>query len=120
MERSVTIFVLHIYFDSQLIQQEFHNWIVPPIDPTRVKINAKNNHGETALHKAACYSNPEGARMLLLHPTMDSANAKDNNGETAVMKAVKGGHKEVLSELVAHESVSLDIKDIWYLVWNPR
>merc|ERR1719229_1265881 len=36
------------------------------------------------------------------------------------MIAVRKGRKEVLSELVAYESVSLDIKDIWYLVWNPR
>ena len=74
----------------------------------------------TALHWAACHNNRVAARMLLLHPTMDSANAKDNNGETAVMIAVRKGRKEVLSELVAYESVSLDIKDTWYLVWNPR
>ena len=50
--------------------------------------------------------------MLLLHPTMDSANAKANNGETAVMTAVRRGHKEVLMELVAHGSVSLDIGNV--------
>ena len=50
--------------------------------------------------------------MLLLHPTMDSANSKDNDGETAMMTAVRRGHKEVLSELVAHESVSLDIGNV--------
>ena len=85
---------------------------MPPIDPTRVKINAKNNHGETALFKAACYSNPEAAQMLLLHPTMDSANSKNNFGKTAVMVAVRYEKKEVLSELVAHESVSLDIGNV--------
>ena len=50
--------------------------------------------------------------MLLLHPTMDSANAKTNNGDTAVMLAVKLGRKEVLMELVAHRSVSLDIGNV--------
>ena len=50
--------------------------------------------------------------MLLLHPTMDSANAKDSYGETAVMAAVRYGHKEVLMELVAHGSVSLDIGNV--------
>ena len=50
--------------------------------------------------------------MLLLHPTMDSANAKDNYGDTAVMAAVINGHKEVLMELVAHRSVSLDIENV--------
>merc|ERR1719273_358485 len=50
--------------------------------------------------------------MLLLHPTIDSANAKDNDGETAVMAAARLGCKEVLSELVKHESVSLDIGNV--------
>ena len=50
--------------------------------------------------------------MLLLHPTMDSANVKDDLRETAVMVAVRKGHKEVLMELVAHGSVSLDIGNV--------
>ena len=50
--------------------------------------------------------------MLLLHPTMDSANSKDKSGRTAVMRAVIKDHKEVLSELVAHEIVSLDIGNV--------
>ena len=82
------------------------------LDQPGVKINEKNNLGHTALHYAAQYNNPKVARMLLLHPTMDSANAKDNNGETAVMAAARGGQKEVLSELVKHESVSLDIGNV--------
>ena len=77
-----------------------------------VKINEKNNYGWTALHRAAYSNNREGARMLLLHPTMDSANAKTNMGETAVMWAVRYGRKEVLSELVSHESISLDIGNV--------
>ena len=99
-----------------------HNSIVKLLlDQPGVKINEKDNGlGHTALHCAADGNNPKVARMLLLHPTMDSANAKDNNGETAVMIAVRKGRKEVLGELVAHESVGLDIKHSWYLVWNPR
>ena len=87
-----------------------HNSIVKLLlDQPGVKTNEKNNHGGTALHLAARINNREGARMLLLHPTMDSANAKNNIGETALMWAVSLGHKEVLSELVADGSVSLDI-----------
>ena len=82
------------------------------LDQPGVKINERNNYGYTALHYAAYSNNREGARMLLLHPTMDSANAKNNFGETAVMTAVRGGRKEVLSELVAHRSVSLDIGNV--------
>ena len=73
-----------------------------------VKINEKNNYGWTALHRAAYSNNREGARMLLLQTTMD-ANAKNDSGHTAVMTAVFRDQKEVLSELVSHESVSLDI-----------
>ena len=88
-----------------------HNSIVKLLlDQAGVKINKQDNSGDTALHCAAWSNNREGARMLLLHPTMDSANAKNNNGYTAVMAAVMGGHKEVLSELVAHQSVSLDYR----------
>ena len=90
-----------------------HNSIVKLLlDQPGVKTNEKNNRGYTALHWAALFNNREGARMLLLHPTMDSANAKNNFGETAVMTAVRGGRKEVLSELVAHRSVSLDIGNV--------
>ena len=93
--------------------QEKHNSIVKLLlDQPGVKIDEKDNGGFTALHFAAFGNNREGARMLLLQPTMDSANSKDNYGETAVMTAARGGHKEVLSELVEHESVSLDIGNV--------
>jgi len=92
-----------------------HNSIVKLLlDQPGVKINMKNNLGRNALHLAAYVNNREGARMLLLHPTMDSdsANAKDGLFETAVMVGVRKGHKEVLMELVAHGSVSLDIGNV--------
>ena len=82
------------------------------LDQPGVEINVKNNFGQTALHWAAGENNREAARMLLLHPTMDSANSKDKSGRTAVMRAVIKDHKEVLSELVAHEIVSLDIGNV--------
>ena len=101
-----------------------HNSIVKLLlDQPGVKINEKDNSGSTALHSVARDNNPQVARMLLLHPAMDSANLKDKSGETAVMKAVKYGiwnmkngicgHKEDLSELVKHESVSLDIGNVF-------
>ena len=90
-----------------------HNSIVKLLlDQPGVKTNEKNNDDFTALHWAAFVNNREAARMLLLHPTMDSANTKTNNGFTAVMVAVKEGYKKVLSELVAHRSVSLDIGNV--------
>jgi len=90
-----------------------HNSIVKLLlDQPGVETNEKSHGGFTALLWAAIVNNREAARMLLLHPTMDSANAKDIIGNTAVMTAVGYGHKEVLSELVAFESVSLDIGNV--------
>ena len=77
-----------------------------------MKVNEKNNDGWTALHYAAWNNKRECARMLLLHPTMNSANEKNDSDETAVMIAVRRGHEEVLSELVSHGSVSLDIGNV--------
>ena len=90
---------------------EKHNSIVKLLlDQPGVQINEKNSKGWTSLHYAALSNNAEGARMLLLNPTMDSASAKDN--DTAVMLAVVQGHKEVLRELVKHQSVSLDVGNL--------
>ena len=90
-----------------------HNSIVKLLlDQPSVKVNEKDNFGRTALHCAARYNNPEAARLLLLHPDFNSANATDNlYGDTALMKAVRWRKKEVLVELVSHDSVSLEIPD---------
>merc|ERR1712130_361450 len=89
-----------------------HNSIVKLLlEQPRVKTNEKNMWGSTALHDAANYNNPEAARMLLLHPGFNSANSTDNYGRTALMKAVSERKKEVVLELVKHESVSLDLRE---------
>jgi len=94
-----------------------HNLIVKLLlDQARVKVNEKDNWGRTALHYAAYGNNPEGARLLLLHPGFNSANATQkanstkNNGDTALMMAVRNCHRKVLVELVQHDSVCLDLK----------
>ena len=81
------------------------------LEQPAVKTNKKDKYGNTALHWAAQYNNAEGARMLLLHPGLNSANSTNNNGETALMVAVSERKKEVLLELVQHESVSLDLSE---------
>ena len=87
-----------------------HNSIVKLLlEQPRVKTNEKDNAGWTALHLAAYGNNAEGARMLLLHPGFNSANLTDNVGRTALGVAVSKGKKEVVLELVKHESVSLDL-----------
>ena len=99
-----------------------HNQIVKLLlDHPAVKTNEKDIIGETstwdyymgwtALHWAAWGNNAEGARLLLLHPGFNSANSTNNNGDTGLMVAVRFRKKEVLLELVKHESVSLDLSE---------
>ena len=89
-----------------------HNSIVRLLlEQPAVKVNEKNIAGSTALHYAAQCNNPEGARMLLLHPGFNSPNLTNNFGNTALMLAVSERKKEVLLELVKHESVSLDLSE---------
>jgi len=91
-----------------------HNSIVKLLlDQPSVKVNEKLNSGKTALHFAAGANNPEGATLLLLHPGFNSANATDNLGDTALMVAVRNCKKDVLVELVRHDSVSLEIPE-WF------
>ena len=89
-----------------------HNSIVKLLlEQPAVKVNEKNSGGCTALHYAASGNNPEGARMLLLHPGFNSPNLTNNCGETALMFAVIFRKKEALVELVKHQSVSLDLSE---------
>ena len=89
-----------------------HNSIVKLLlEQPRVKTNEKDKWGLTAFHYAAWTNNPEGARMLLLHPGFNSANSTNVGGNTALMMAVRLRKKEVLLELVKHESVSLDLRE---------
>ena len=90
-----------------------HNSVVKLLlEQPGVKVNEKSNHlGETALHCAGLSNNAEGARMLLLHPDFNSANATQVGGETALSWAVICRAKELLIELVKHESVSLDLRE---------
>ena len=91
-----------------LIQQEFHNSIVIQ---QGVKIKEKKIAGWTALHLAVLENNPEGSRMLLLHLGTNSANSIHKDGYTALIWALRRCKKEVLVELVKHESVSLDLRE---------
>ena len=89
-----------------------HNSIVKLLlEQPAVKTNERDIIGYTALHYAAFGNNAEGARMLLLHPGFNSANSTGNDGGTALMMAVRLRNKEVLLELVKHESVDLDLSE---------
>ena len=85
-------------------------WRVWLLEQPAVKTNERDIIGYTALHYAAFGNNAEGARMLLLHPGFNLPNSI-SFGETALMMAVSFRKKEVLLELVQHESVSLDLSE---------
>ena len=86
-----------------------HNLIVNILlDQPGVNINGKTDCGFTALHYAVLWNNPEGAKMLLLHPGMNSANSTNTDGKTALSLALRFLKKEVLLELVKHKSVILN------------
>ena len=80
-----------------------HNSIVKLLlDQPGVKVNEENIYVNTALHYAAWSNNPEGARLLLLHPDFNLANATNKNGFTALHCAANNNNPEVVRLLLLH------------------
>ena len=80
-----------------------HNSIVKLLlDHSGVKVNEENIYVNTALHYAAWSNNPEGARLLLLHPDFNLANATNKNGFTALHCAANNNNPEVVRLLLLH------------------
>ena len=79
---------------------------VPNID-----VNIVNNHGESAVHRAATNFNTEVLKLLLSHPNLTALtlNQKDKRyGATPVMWAVTLNKLKYLEVLVADPRVDLD------------
>ncbi|OGM49256.1 ankyrin [Aspergillus bombycis] len=72
-----------------------------------VNINVPNKLGRTALGVAAWHAQARAALMLLQHPDVD-VHHRAEDGTTAFLMAARGGHSDVLGELLvkgAHPGV---------------
>ena len=61
-------------------------------------MNAKDENGKTALHRAAQGGNVDIVKVLIVKGA--DVNAKDNDGETALHWAAQEGHFEVAKVLI--------------------
>lgn len=59
-----------------------------------VDVNARDEHGNTALIEAARYGHDEVVQALLVAKA--DVRAKNNEGKTALMVAAEGGHDQIV------------------------
>ena len=71
-------------------------------------VNAKDNHGRTALHLAAEYGYYESMRILVKHGC--DINAKDNRGWTALHYASAGDYEFKLCEILIDHGCDINAK----------
>jgi cytohesin len=60
-------------------------------------VNARDNDGDTPLHKAAGWSDQKIIQLLLVNK--GDLNARNNIGQTPMDKAIQGGNPEVVDLL---------------------
>ncbi|KAK3667189.1 hypothetical protein LTR22_002054 [Elasticomyces elasticus] len=61
-------------------------------------VDTRNRRGRTALHLAAAQGRHDLVRCLLHHDA--DIEARDNDAETPIVAAVKGGHRDVVQDLL--------------------
>ncbi|KAK5692735.1 E3 ubiquitin-protein ligase mib2 [Elasticomyces elasticus] len=61
-------------------------------------VDMRDRKGQTSLHLAAALGRHNMVRCLLHHDA--DIEAKDNDGETPIVKAVKGGHRDIVQDLL--------------------
>ena len=71
-------------------------------------VNAKDQWGDTPLHRAAQYGRKEVAELLIDNGA--DVNAKADGGMTALHSTLDGGHKEVVELLIA-KGVNVNAKN---------
>jgi ankyrin repeat protein len=73
-------------------------------------VNAKNEHGDTALILASSRGYVGVVRALLNHDGVD-VNIQGCDGDTALIGATRNGHSHVVCDLLNHDGVDVNIKD---------
>ena len=78
-------FMINLF--TYVASEKGHEDIVKLLIDHRADINAKDNLGETPLHKAAKYNHKKILRILIENEA--GVNIKDKNGKTALDKGIK-------------------------------
>ena len=77
----------------------------------KLKINAQNKYGMTALHNAAKGGKNKCTDYLLMRSDIE-VNIKDSRfGNTPLHEAAKNGHTEVVKMLLAHKDINRNIRN---------
>ena len=70
---------------------------MPNCSESKAEVNAKDNLGETPLHRAELKHHKDVVRLLLEYAA--DVNAKDNLGHTPLCRAQLKNHKEIVDLL---------------------
>ena len=88
-----------------------HNGVVELLLSTQgIQVNAKNETGSTALHKA-CLRGSLAAIALIVKSPGVLLNERDNYGNTPIMFAISRRQTQAVLQMAAVPDVCLDVKD---------
>jgi len=90
---------------------ENHNGVVELLLSTQgIQVNAKTEHGSTALHYA-CLSGSLASLALIVKSPGVQLNERDNSGCTPIMLAIRARQTQAVLQMAAVPDVCLDVKD---------
>ncbi|GHU11611.1 hypothetical protein FACS189449_03430 [Alphaproteobacteria bacterium] len=76
-----------------------------------VDVNARNKHGETALHRAVIEGDVKTVLRLLAAPNIN-VNARDQHNATPLHYAVPYGKKEIVALLLGAPNIDVNAKNL--------
>ena len=80
------------------------------LNESKINVNTKNYHGETALMMGVNFGHTEIVLGLLKMPNID-VNAQDNNGDTALIIAAERGFTKIVPELLQMPNIDVNAQD---------